>query len=367
MIKKIIAAIFAFSMLSSVSAAESGRQFTFTFSGKTDLSAVAASYDKNNMLIGAEACSVTAADGKGSITLNNLSENFQSIRLYIPSEKSIITDLTEYKPADDGNNDTPGTPDTPEEPDNTKKYPAAYPSELDAATAFMVVKDASVVAVGDELKTSLTVLFRGSEYEFTLDEDKVIETASDAYPELAGAPLSALTEGDVIYCSSSLGGNIRSVELICRAPEEDVVTSDTSFGANFEKLYSRGGAVTSRYPMPISVYGAANREERQYAFGLIKDKKDKYITLCNKAGVADNDIKISISSDTIVYVYDMSARKTKLSLGDISYIEKSEFDNSLISNGNITSWNTDCIHNYALVRYAKGRAMEMVVYLNYND
>lgn len=369
------------SALLLLTSSANAKVFEFPFQGDENLSGIAAIYDENNVLTGVQSCSITSL-GNGNAQISVNAENFGNIKFYIPSSNTLISELTEADEraeenpkddtvvSDDKKDDTIVSGDSKKDDisggeSSTKKYPAAYPSELDAVTAFMVVKEAGTAVIDDELKNVLSVYFRGSEYELVLDEDKTIESASDAYPELSGASLSSLTEGDVIYASSSLGKSIRSIELICRAPQEDIVTSPEDYGTGFEKLYSRAGKVTSRYPSPISVFGAENREERQYAFGVIKDKQEKSITLCNQSGYAKDDIKIKISPDTIVYVYDNSARKSKLSIEDISYIEKSEFDKSLMDGGNITAWSDEQIHNYALVRMTEGHAMEIVLYLNY--
>ena len=337
---------------------------------------MAAGYDENNRLVAASPCDIVIGDEVCSTEFSmDLAEG--SIRIYIPETGTIIKDFITLEnpgenpenPGEEPGTEEPGTDDPgtqePDIPDSDAV--SRYPTALDAATAFMVVKDVETTVEDTDIKTVLNVYFRGEEIELVLDDDLVIDSASLMYADLAGEPLTSLSEGDVIYCSANMSGKILSVELICRAPQDDIIMQEEDYGVNFEDIYSLGSVVTEENPVPISVYGAANDNGYRYAFGVVKEKQNGYMVLCNKAGLAENDIEIELTDDTVVYVYDNDENRDKLYIGTTVDIIESEFDGeSLDEEGNVIEWNDELSHNYVLVRTSDGVALDVVVYLNYN-
>lgn len=309
--------------------------------------AIVAEFDENNLLVGAAFSEVKTED-----ELCYIETEAKNVRVCFPMSQVIIKEFTEKS-------DVAVTPE--KEPEKESEKTLRYPSARDEAEAYMYVSSVDTVVEGTEIMTKLGLYYQGEETEVLFSEDEVIESTSLANIALYGAPLSSLKEGDVIYCASDLSGDIYSVELIYRPLENDIVKSAEDFGTNFEGLFAMGSAVTERNPSGVAVFGTKNRLERQYAFGLIKDKNNTFMTLCNKLG---QEMDITIKHDTVVYVYDMSKRKSKSYIGSVLDIEKSAIT-GVDTQGNILNWDGDNIHNYALVRMSKGMALDITLYLNY--
>ena len=342
--KRIFAAAAAAFLLLPLCANAQTLKFKYT-DGIED-KAAALIYDKNEKLEGLQICDVEIKDGVCTAEVDNIDGKL--VRMFFPGSKKVISEFI----ADDANN-----------PDDKN---SAYPTEFDALTAFMMVKEAGKSAEGDDIKTKLTVFHKGEERVLNLDEDMTLLSVPESQPELDGENVSALKPGDIIYCGTNLSGKIRSVELIYRPQAEDIVKSEEDFGNNFEKLYTVGGKVTKASQAAYAVFGSGSGGERTYAFGLIRDMGAGYMTLSNKGGLSRQNIDVSVTPDTIVYVYDKSKKNGDVYIGDVSDIVKSGFDADAIDdNDNVVDWSKDFEHNYALVRMDKGTAMEIAVYLNY--
>lgn len=309
-------------------------------------------YFNDDILIGADVCDVIIGDKvcRAEISMPDDADN---VRIYFPKTQTVVKKFKvneEQKPTEDE--------------EVSEEKPSVYPTEHDAATAFMFVKSAERAVDNGEEKTKLEVFFRGEEMELWIDDDITLKSVPTLHSELEGAKAYSLEKGDVIYCATNLNGKLRSVELIYRPSEKDIVVGNENFGNNFEMLFSLGNMVTTVNPVPIATYGGKNNLRQQYAFGVIKDVKNtKYVTLCNKSGEADKEMIIDLSANTVVYVYDKSLRN-KVYIGDVGDIEKSEITD-IDNDGNVTKWNSDCIHNYALVRMADGVALDIAVYRGY--
>lgn len=360
--KKLIAMLTAVLFVTPVFAEETGSEYYVKFEYTDGLTGAcaAAAYDSNNRLFEVSLCEAIIGDKVCSAQFSMEHDN-KDIRIYFPETGTVIKEFLTFE---NGFN-KPNIPEKKPEDNNTDAA-SKYPTALDAATAFMVVKDAGVSAEGTDVKTVLKVFFRGEETELVFDEDMTISSAPPINDDLIGEPVSALKEGDVIYCSTNMSGKILTAELICRPPESDIIMQETGAGINFGDIFSGEGFVTSARPTPIAVYGGDNSGRQQYAFGLIKEKGSGYMALCNKSGIADRDIEIELSDETVVYVYDNEKRKDRAYIGSAADIYKSEFDKaSLDDEDNVIEWNGDLLHNYALVRMANGVALDIVVYLNY--
>ena len=374
--KRLFATIAALLMVTTVYAEGIQKKDTyymeFAPSDGIESKGIAAGFDENNLLISASLCDIIIGNDICSTEFEmEMPDNGKNIRIYFPKTGTTVKDFIKIEApgeiADNGTSDGNNTDNEPSEnPD--KVGGARYPTELDAATAFMMVKDISEIADDDGIKTKLTVFFRGEETELLVDEEITIGSAPLIYSELTNESVSSLMKGDIIYCSTNLSGKLRTVELVYRPYSSDIIMQDTNFGDNFELLFSLGNTVTTARSTPIAVYGGNNSLRQQYAFGVIKDRKsDRYMQLCNKAGLDANDIIIDLTPDTVVYVYDKSKRNNNIYIGTLADIEKSEFNSKLIDDdNNIIGWSDDCTHNYALVRMAEGVALDVAVYLNYN-
>lgn len=350
--KKIILMCISLCVIVANVYAEEMKCFEFEYLDGVENRGVAAYFDKSNKLIGCDLCDITI-ENKICSTELSYSENTESVRLYFPNTQTVIKNFTDNVQEPISDNEL------------TDEKVSVYPTELDEVTAFMFVKNAERAVENGEEKTKLDVFFRGEETEIWVDDDITLKSAPTVNAGLTGKSADVLEKGDIIYCSTNLSGVLRSIELIYRPYENDVVTEDEDFGNNFEKLFSqKNNMVTTIHPVPIAVYGGKNNLRQQYAFGVIKDVKNtKYMTLCNKTGKFEDEMTIDLSKNTVVYVYDKTLRN-KVYIGTVGDIEKSEFDN-LDEDGNVTLWNEDCVHNYAFVRMADGVALDIACYRGY--
>lgn len=360
--KIIILCIALFLTFTSAYAEDKASHFEFEYSKGVESFGAAAFFDENNKLVAAAKCDVIIGDKICSTELE-MPEGAKGVRLYFPGTQTMIKNFTTIDEPSKPDQEPDNKPDT--NPDNPDKQPSdRYPTELDAATAFMFVKSAERAVDNGEEVTKLDVFFRGEETELLVSDDIKLKSAPIVHDDLTGASADVLEKGDVIYCSTNLSGNLRSIELIFRPESEDIITADTDYGNNFESLFSLGNTVTTVNPVSVATYGGNNNYKYQYAFGVIKDVKNtKYVTLCNKRGLADKDITIDLSADTVVYVYDKSARK-KVYIGTVGDVEKSEID-KLDDDDNVLEWNPELTHNYALVRMRDGGALDIAVYRGY--
>lgn len=359
MLKKIISA--ALTAMLALQASAGAYELKFNYESGTEGSAFAFIYDENGKLEAVEKCEAVKNDGACTAEISG-GEN-KKIKLLFPhSAKLIESFITEE--SKDEIKDEIKEENKNESTEENKQNP--YPTAMDAATAYMMVKEVGKTAEGDEIKTKLTVFFRGEEKSFLLDESAELDSASDVNFSMEGEPLTSLRAGDIIYCSTNLSGKIRTVELIYRPTDFDIVTDERNYGENFEDLYTVEGSVTQVNPTPIVPFGGSLGAKRAYALGLIRECGASYITLCNKSGLAKNNMDIDINENTVVYVYDKAKKDGNVRIGDISDIAASSFASEAEDEyGNITDMSNYFEHNYALVKMAEGTATEIALYLNY--
>ncbi len=371
MFKKFLVVIFVLCFSTFVEAEEKKDTYYLEFEkieGINQKGAVAG-FDENNVLISADICEISEGEESYS-TSAELLDKTKSIRIYFPKTQAMVKNFIKAEKGEIATPEEEPTPVPTKEPVATPTPQEAlsrYPTKLDEATAFMMVNDVTTIVVDDEIKTLLKVFYRGEETEIYVDENMEISSAPDINSDMAGKSVSALATGDIIYCSTNTAGKLRTVELIYRPIEEEIVFADEDFGKNFEKLFAIDGQVTKARPVSVAAYGSDTYKKQEYAFGVIKDRKiASFMMLCNKKGLSEEDIVIDLSEDTVVYVYD-AAKRNKVYIGGAGDIEKSYFDaQTLDLDENVISWSEENVYTYALVRMAEGQALDVVVFLNCN-
>lgn len=365
MLKKII----SFAIVTAIVYQTAASAYELKFNTEIDAqgNAFALIYDEYKKLEAVELCDVTEEDG---IYRTELSKGEgKKIKLFLPSLKEMIDEFLEE---DDNETEKPVTETTEilptDSPDKItdEAVSSVYPAAMDAATAYMMVKEVEKIAEEDDIKIKLTVFFQGKEKTLILEEDKVIDYASDMNYALAQESVTSLKAGDIIYCSTNLSGKIRTLELIYRPVSYDIITDERNYGDNFEKLYTIDGKVSKAYPTQTVLFGGSVGSSRVYAFGLIRECGANYMTLCNKSGLVSKCVDIDIDENTIVYVYDSLKKNGNVRIGDISDLVPSAFSAEAEDDaGNIIDMDNYFEHNYALARICDGTATEIAVYLNY--
>lgn len=253
-----------------------------------------------------------------------------------------------------------------EMPAEEEKFPAVYGRELYAQTTFAVVTRVYKTLKNDYPAIAAEVLFQGKPRTFYIDEDITINSAPDAYSDLEGKSPEYLAAGDVINIAANFSGEIDEVNLIARVGFEDIVTSETDYGKNFEKLYGKNGYVhwnLSRYP--ICTFGSDRSAEIEYQFGVVTLVANQYYLISGKNGKWTELKDVYFSPDTIVYSCNMgkkfSAEVTNTSAILSSFITPINED----SEGNITNWDTDNDYVYALSRTVDGVATDVALFYNF--
>lgn len=245
-------------------------------------------------------------------------------------------------------------------------YPPVYEKAIDAIFAPGIVTETEMRVNGDsEEVCAVTMLYQGREVTIEIENDLKISGAPEAYSFMNGMDASALEEGDVICVTSNIAGDrIRTLDFVFRPAEEDIVTGNSDFGANFEKLIGEGASDSSGR-WTVMKYGEKPSSDRyQYAFGVVAKKNENTLILVNKEADTDKALEIDISNDTIVYNCDVSNKNEveEGNVGDIfSTVSKRMFDDNKIE------WEEDTSYNYALVRVVDDIATDIVLYNNYNE
>ena len=165
--KKLIA-IFMTVML-GIPAAAAADTYKFEYSGE-ETNGLAVIFDDNYKLSEVKSCVLNVKDNTASAEIS--ADGAKNVWVFLPRTMQMIKEFITDS-GDDTKDDTKG--DTTED----DKLNPAYPTAMDSATAFMMVKEINSVSVDDETKTSLKVLFRGEERELLVDEDMTIEFCTD--------------------------------------------------------------------------------------------------------------------------------------------------------------------------------------------
>lgn len=254
---------------------------------------------------------------------------------------------------------------TPEPAIPEEKYPSIYRREIDAISAFAVVKNVSQTLLNDEVVWNVEVLYQGKERTFIIGEDVPITSAPDYWNDIKGCTVEALKKGDVINISASISGRIREIGLITRIEGYEIMTDEIDYGYNFETLFSQnGGVYWGGTRFPVNRFGKYSNDDVQYQFGVITDRRGMFYKISNKVGIYEEMTDIIVMPETIVYICDFG-RRFSIETGTVedirhSYISSADMD----SERNIINWSEDTDYSYALSRTIDGVATDVVVFYN---
>ncbi|MCC8169755.1 MAG: hypothetical protein LIO59_05245 [Oscillospiraceae bacterium] len=250
--------------------------------------------------------------------------------------------------------------------DAPQKFPSIYEREVDAVNAFAVVDKISSGLDDDEEEVYYAdVLYQGSEMTVPIKQDVLITSASDAFSYMEGLDAGALKEGDVVFLAANLSGDVSSIGFIYRPQENNIVTDGNDYGDSFLNLISDNGKVAGQSGWSVLRYGGSSSVKYQFAFGVIKDKSANTLTLLGPDGDENNEMYLTLESNTIVYICDMSAKR-EVSIGSVSNITKSSIPKSVIDDNGIVTYSDSFKTNYALARLVNGTVTDIVIYTNYN-
>ncbi len=312
-------------------------------------------------------------------TVSDIPEEYRDMKkkAYIV-DAGELTDITEL-PDDAAETPAPSPTETPsateapsatEEPSPTEaaqtKYPSIYEKGLDAIYAPAVVDEVELTTNSSEEEIySVKALMRGEEMTIPIETDIEIQSAPEAYGYLAGQNADVLERGDVICVTTNVAGDrIKTLDLLFRPAEEDIITGGNDYGTNFERLFTSDGKTAGQWT--AMKYGEkASSDRYQYAFGVVGKKSGGALTLINAGADIDEAIEVSLQSDTIVYLCDTDGKEYSLEIGGAGDISTS-IPASKLNNGELVLDDTYA-YNYALVRVVDGIATDIVVYENYNN
>ncbi len=292
------------------------------------------------------------AFGEGSkktiISNNNLNLDFDNLMASLPHIEGNFC----FSVQNNTTNDSYKPNDYPKE---------TYESALDAYYAFSMIESVSQTVKNSEKGFTVRFANQGKiKEEFIFEDVKIIST-SDSTNSQFDANASALKRGDVVYFDRKLDGKIKSISLIMRPPSQDIITSNTNYGTNFELLFSDNNYVASFNKWGVLAYGnSAQSGATQYAFGLSAYKLQNTLYLLNKSGNLSSALEIFMNKNASVYVCDMTS-KTGIEVGDVSSIY-SALTSSQFHNGGTVSFD-DTGYSYALVRLVDGIAVDIAYYI----
>lgn len=239
-----------------------------------------------------------------------------------------------------------------------------YEKAADGVFASALVTDVarSINGDGEEI-TSLTVYYQGNEVVLPVEDDVKISTAPKAHADLRGQTAESLKKGDVICTSANIAGTrIKTLDLIMRPTKEDIVTSNSDYGDNFEDLFVSGSLVANKWQ--YEKYGSKLSDAKySYAFGIVGTANDRVLTLLNNSGGRYRAMEIDLDENTYVYSCDTSGKDYDFYLGGIYDIETT-LPSSLLRDR--IALDDSYSYNYALVRMVEGTTTDIVTFNNYN-
>lgn len=246
--------------------------------------------------------------------------------------------------------------------ENSSNYPAVYNKEKYANRAIMLVTSVSNIYKDNELYVSVGVLFHGKERTLYIDPDVLISNTPEAYGDVSGETAASLKKGDIINVSLLLGKSVDEVYLIFRPTIQNPVLQDTDFGIGFYKLFSTNGMVIGKSDYKVMTPNTGVMNGYGYAFGMILDRNDNELQLCDKNGEV---LSVDIADGAIIYEVN-TEEKFEASASSLSALRKaSGARKSFDEDGKFSGWKMDANYNYAFVRTIDKDATEVVLYKNY--
>lgn len=369
--KKIISALLAVSAVLTTTALASEVQFENA--GETR--AVLTCFDGNGRLVYSNL--YKSEDGKFTADVPSQYDGLTKKVYYLNSKNLVTLPGGEPSPSVTPAPEATAKPEATVKPEMTvkpaptakpqKDYPSIYEKEVDMIQAMALVKDVETrTNNNDEEIFGVTVLYQGKEMTVGIEDDITISSAPDTYKDLIGKTVESLERGDVICMTANIAGDtIRTVDLLFRPTEEDIVTGETNYGTNFEKLYTQNGKVAGKWD--IIPFGSKPSPERyQYVFGVVAFKDTGSLTLLNRNGVEDEEAELDIRRDTLVYTCDVDGREYTVELGDVSDI-KTTLSQNIFDREDPFVYSDRYRYNYALARVVDGITTELILFNNYNE
>lgn len=253
---------------------------------------------------------------------------------------------------------------TPDTQYNPNVYPEEiYDSALDAYYAFGMVEKVSTIADdGGEELYEVEYACQGEMRTERVSGDVEIVSAPDAASYAIGQSAAILKRGDIIYPDRKINGEIKTLSLLYRPLEKDIVNSSIDYGQSFEQLFSDSGSVGGYTPWSVLKYGEKAKSGKgviQYAFGVSAYKTGNTLYLINKSGDVDNAIEIDMKDKAAVYVCDFNSR-VGVEIGSISAIGSNISKKEFNAGGKVSL--EDGGYSYVLVRLIDGTATDIAYY-----
>ena len=259
----------------------------------------------------------------------------------------------------------PKTEEKDEQTYNPNNFPEeTYDRAIDAYYAFSVVNKIAVVSSeSGEISYEVEFANQGKIKKETIDKSVEIVSSPTAEPYLAGLDASSLKQGDVVYLSRMLNGEIESIGLIMRPPSGNNLSNSVSYGTNFENLISTQGAVAGYAPWSVASYGSnipSGKGVTKYAFGICGYKEGNFLYLVNKSYNLDTALEIELKDKTAVYVCDKRSKVGGIEVESISAIDSYITKRKFLTGGVIPPNDEEL--TYALVRLVDGMATDIVCF-----
>ena len=244
---------------------------------------------------------------------------------------------------------------------NPNEYPKeTYDKALDAYYAFSMIESVSQTVQNSEIGFSVRFANQGKIKEEFIESDVKIISTSDSTDSVLNGTAALLKRGDIVYFDRKLDGKIKSISLIMRPPSQDIITSPTDYGTNFELLFSDNNYVASFNQWSVLNYGNSAQSGTQYAFGLSAFKLQNTLYLLNKSGDLSSALEIFMNKNASVYICDMSSKRG-IEVGDISSVSPA-LTSSQFYNGGTISFD-EAGYSYALVRLVDSIAVDIAYYI----
>lgn len=278
---------------------------------------------------------IYGTDGKIFSTANvYIKDNKADLNLLYPNEPftfKLYTDIGSNKSYSLTDNDIK----------NTEYFVPVYGYTAAAIDAFAVVKDVEeMLNENNDVVAVIKILYRGEETEIEFETSYNLDNKIDD----GKINVLDLLQGDVLKLKANLSGRLYGAELIFRAPKTDAVldAQDVSM-----------------------IYTSVPQQENMNVFGVVCDKSKDTLVLYNAGGLEADALYLDLDPNTVVYCYDKSAKKEKLTISSVGEIAKSKINFSdKDENDNITNWNPNSERVYAYVRVYDDIVCDVLMFID---